>query len=90
MFFKRVPSVKWSDLKPTDIILDVREPFEFKQYHVSNAKNIPLKNIGDFTTSKKVFVVCASGSRSKRAVKILRKKGIDAVNINGGMMRYGK
>ncbi|QIK57889.1 rhodanese-like domain-containing protein [Erysipelothrix sp. HDW6A] len=89
-FFKKVPTVTWSDLKPSDQIIDVRERHEFKSGHARNAKNVPLSNIPNFDTNKEVFVVCASGSRSKRAVKILRKKGIDAKNVRGGMMLYGR
>lgn len=88
MLFKRVPSIKWSELKPTDKIIDVREPYEFNNFHVTGAKNIPLGQIGKFKTTEKVFVTCQSGMRSRMAVKILRANGVDAVNIKGGMMKY--
>jgi rhodanese-related sulfurtransferase len=29
-----------------------------------------------------------SGMRSRRAYKILKKKGLDVVNVNGGMMAW--
>lgn len=88
MFFKSVPSVKWSELNPTDKIIDVREPYEFNSFHHQGAKNIPLGQISKFKTTEKVFVTCQSGMRSRIAVKILRSNGIDAVNIKGGMMKY--
>ncbi len=90
MFFSSVPSVSLDEIKPSDFVIDVREPYEFKEGHLPNAKNVPLDTVGNFKTDKKVFVICASGMRSKAAVKILRKNGIDAINIKGGMMAYGR
>lgn len=90
MFFNSVPSVTWSEIKESDFVIDVREPYEFSEFHYPKAKNIPLNTVDSFNTNKKVFVTCASGVRSKMAVKILRKKGIDAINIKGGMMAYDK
>lgn len=90
MFFKSVPTVSWKDITARDTIIDVREPYEFAQKHAPKAKNVPLGKIDAYTTAHTVYVVCASGSRSKRAVKMLRKRGIDAINIRGGMLTYGK
>ncbi len=90
MFFDSVPSISWSEIKESDFVIDVREPYEFAEFHYPKAKNVPLDTISGFNSDKKVFVTCASGIRSKTAVKILRKKGIDAVNIKGGMMAYGR
>ncbi len=88
--FKRIETVLWEDIKPSDLIIDVREPHEFKTRHARNAKNVPLSKIPQYNTDKEVYVVCASGARSRRAVKILNKKGIKAKNIKGGMMHYGR
>lgn len=90
MLFKKTPSVSWSEIDKGAKIIDVREPIEYKQGHAKGAKNVPLSHIETFKTDEKVFVVCASGNRSKRAVKHLRKEGIDAINIKGGMATYGK
>ncbi|VEU82147.1 rhodanese-like domain-containing protein [Acholeplasma hippikon] len=88
MLFKKIPSIKWSELKDDDFIIDVREPYEFEAFHAKGAKNIPLGQIRKFNTNKRVYVTCQSGMRSKLAVKILRANGIDAINIKGGMMKY--
>lgn len=89
MFFNKIPSVTFSELSSKDKIIDVREVNEFKRGHLPNAKNVPLSTIENYSTNDKVYVICASGARSKRAVKYLRNKGIDAINIKGGMM-YAK
>lgn len=90
MFFNRRPKVSWKSIQKGDFIIDVREPSEFRQHSVHGTENVPLSNIHSFITDKRVFVMCQSGMRSKRAVKVLRKKGIDAVNIEGGLSRYGR
>ncbi|MEG0327831.1 MAG: rhodanese-like domain-containing protein [Erysipelothrix sp.] len=90
MLFNKVPTVTWSDIDKNAKIIDVREPHEYQQRHAKGSKNVPLSKIDEFQTIDKVYIVCASGSRSKRAVKYLRRKGMDAVNIKGGMMTYGK
>ncbi|MBL7574691.1 Rhodanese-related sulfurtransferase [Peptoniphilus asaccharolyticus DSM 20463] len=87
-FFKSVPSVTWDEIEDDGIIVDVREPYEFKVGHAPKAKNVPLSQIQNFESKKKIYLVCASGARSKRAAIYLQKKGMDAVNVKGGMMTY--
>lgn len=87
--FNKVPEIKLCDMPKNGLLIDVREPQEYKQKKIGKSKNIPLSKIDSFTTNKDVYVICASGSRSKRAVKSLRKRGINAINIKGGMFRNG-
>ena len=74
-------------LKENIQLIDVRTPGEFRRGHIKNAKNVPLNAIGQFTpiTDETVYVICHSGARSKLAAKILKKKGYDVINIQGGM-----
>ncbi len=88
--FTRLPSVRLSEVGSKEQIIDVREPHEFSKAHLPNTRNIPLGKIADFESQKRVYVICASGMRSRQAVKVLRKKGIDAINIKGGMIGNGK
>ena len=90
MFFRSVPSVSWSEIEKNGKIIDVREPYEFKEHHVKGSKNVPLDRIDSYKSNSKVYVVCATGMRSKQAVIYLRKKGIDAINVKGGMMFYDR
>lgn len=67
------------------IIIDVREPDEFKESHFKNAVNIPLseldKEISTLKAKKEPIVVyCRSGRRSGKALELLKKHGIKAVN----------
>ena len=92
MFFKKTPSISTNELesklaeKPQ--IIDVRELHEFQNGHIPGAKNVPLKNIAQFTPKGKAYVVCQSGMRSKQATKVLLKQGFDVVNVRGGMLSW--
>ncbi|MEW6562400.1 MAG: rhodanese-like domain-containing protein [Pseudomonadota bacterium] len=79
------------------IILDVRQPEEFKSGHVLNARAIPLgeleKRIGELEKFRDapMVVVCRSGQRSSNASALLVKQGFKQVyNMAGGMMAWQK
>ncbi|UBH10954.1 rhodanese-like domain-containing protein [Macrococcus armenti] len=90
--FKSVPSISIEELErlvKKDIkLIDVRTPDEFKKGHIKGAKNVPLNYIEDYKGTETVYVICQSGMRSKRAVKALRKHGVDAINVRGGMSMW--
>lgn len=72
------------------IIIDVREPEEFKQSHVEGALNIPPTDlmagaliISDVATDTPIIVYCRSGSRSNVAKNIL--EGLGYTNITNGV-----
>ena len=69
-------------------LIDVRQDHEFAEAHVPGAHLIPLgdlvERIDEVPTAGTVYVICAVGSRSAKAVEHLRSLGIDAVNVAGG------
>lgn len=74
------------------IVIDVREPAEFAQGHIPNARNIPLaslaERLGELEKLKErtVVTVCASGVRSAKACGDLQKAGFaKVVNLAGGI-----
>jgi rhodanese-related sulfurtransferase len=77
------------------IVIDVREPGEFAQTHILNARNVPLgelaarlKDLERFK-EKPVIVSCATGNRSGSAAAILRKHGFaNVVNLAGGVAAW--
>lgn len=77
----------------TDIlVLDVRSPQEYKEGHITGAINIPeyeiLTKANDRLQSKdlRIIVYCSSGSRSKKAVKELKKLGFTNIyNLEKGI-----
>lgn len=79
------------------IVLDVREPDEYKSGHLLNAQLISLgklnERIGELAKykDKPVVVVCRSGNRSGTACVMLGKQGFtQAYNLTGGMMAWQK
>ncbi len=67
------------------IVIDVRNPHEFKMGHVPNSINIPLDILGDHVNDLKqegrpVILCCATGARSGRASTMLKAHGIKACN----------
>ena len=76
-------------LRETSVVLvDVREPDEFEQFHVPGATLIPLadvpERIEEIPDDQRVYVICGSGGRSARAVDFLNRQGLDTVNVAGG------
>jgi rhodanese-related sulfurtransferase len=81
--------------RQSGVVLDVREPAEFKSGHIARAINIPLGQVmGRSPELKKykekpIIVCCASGARSARATSLLRKAGFANVrNLTGGMQAW--
>lgn len=69
-------------------IIDVRTPQEYRMGHIQQAVNIPLELISKnaekiVKIGKPVITCCQTGTRSGRAARRLRRKGIPEV-INGG------
>ncbi|WAP53622.1 rhodanese-like domain-containing protein [Streptomyces sp. S465] len=72
-------------------IIDVRTPGEYAGGHLPGALNIPfdriqraLPDIRHAADRGDVMVVCASGSRSKNACRILSENGVSAATLSGG------
>jgi rhodanese-related sulfurtransferase len=74
------------------LVLDVRQPDEFRQAHIAGAKLIPLgelyKHINELPKGREIVCVCASGSRSRSAAKILAKEGYTVFDMQGGMTAW--
>lgn len=75
-------------------LIDVRTPVEFREVHVSFARNVPLETLNPqairATRSRPndpLYVICKSGSRSKQACEKLLASGIaQVINVDGGTM----
>jgi rhodanese-related sulfurtransferase len=95
-----VPTIQSNELKERikqgkkPILVDVRQPEEFRAKHIDGALLIPL---GELKTrakeleqykSKEIVVYCQSGGRSASACSMLQGMGFNVVNLAGGMMRW--
>ena len=73
---------------PNAVLLDVREADEFRSGHIPGAVNQPLSEIDKIKLAKDkpLYVYCLHGSRSKRAVGILKRMGYSATTLeNSGI-----
>lgn len=74
------------------VVLDVREPDEFGAWALPGARNVPMSRLAtemdEIERDREIVVVCASGSRSARAVRSMRAAGVPAVNLTGGMLAW--
>lgn len=69
-------------------LIDVREMYEFVEMRVPGAVLLPLVEVPDriekFPKDQPVYIICASGNRSRVAGDYLSEHHIEAVNIAGG------
>jgi len=74
------------------VLLDVREPHEWKSGHAPKARHIPLGQLGsragELPRNREILVVCRSGARSARAAKLLAAQRGDVANVKGGMSAW--
>ena len=71
-------------------IVDVREPYEWEAGRIEEARHIPLNRLmagptTELDQARPVVCVCRSGNRSELASVMLRARGYDAHNMQGGM-----
>ncbi|MBU1801661.1 rhodanese-like domain-containing protein [Nocardioides sp.] len=74
------------------VVLDVREPVEWDHGHIEGALHVPLMDlpdrVGELPAESQILVVCKVGGRSGQATGWLAQQGIDAVNLDGGMLEW--
>lgn len=85
------PSQLAEQLKAGDIdLIDVRTSTEFREAHVEQARNVPLDRLDPSAfknRSGRLFVICRSGSRGRKACeKLLAAECPDVVNVEGGTL----
>jgi rhodanese-related sulfurtransferase len=72
------------------VVVDVREPDEYRSGHIPNSLNIPLSSLGGRVNElekfkdRAVLLSCRTSQRSARAASILRKHGFASAHIIGG------
>lgn len=80
------------------LLVDVREPDEFKTAHIPYALSIPLGSVGDdfsllnIPAGKKIIFQCRSGKRSQQACTVVKGKHNDRekniYNMQGGILGW--
>ncbi len=81
------------------VLLDVRNPNEYEIAQIPGSVLVPLPDIEngqgiekvkEVTNGHKLLVHCKMGGRSKKALGILKSKGIDGINIKGGIQAWSR
>ena len=76
----------------TTVLLDVREPGEWAAGHAPTARHLPLGELaaraGELAGAGRIVCLCRSGNRSGRATALLRRLGLDAHDMAGGMTAW--
>ena len=72
------------------MVLDVREPVEWAEGHVADARHIPMRQVaerlGELPRDRRIAITCAGGVRSSLVASMLLSRGFtDLVNVWGGM-----
>jgi len=78
--------------KERPLLLDVRQPEEFREGHIPGARLIPLRDLpgrmNDLPRNREIVCVCRSGSRSASAARHLADAGYRVSNLRGGMIAW--
>ena len=72
-------------------LIDVRTASEWKSGRAAGAVHMPPQKLDRQVARLKdetVLVMCRSGSRSARAAAMLRRAGVDAKNVRGGLKSW--
>lgn len=90
-----VPEVSVTDLQQAlasdqpPCLLDVREPYEWRQVHIPTALHIPMNDIpqrlAELPRDQALVVFCAHGSRSYSVAGYLIEQGYSASSLAGGI-----
>jgi len=76
------------------LVLDVREPREWRRGHIRGSHNVPLSQLAGrlsrIPLDRPVVTVCASGHRSAAAARILMRACYEVENLAGGLTRWSR
>lgn len=87
------PSISRDEIKPEQVILDVRNDDEWAAGHIDGAVHVPLDRLagrmsydpGELLSDAPLVVTCKGGGRAGQAVSWLNRNGFDAVVLDGNM-----
>ncbi|MDT9690821.1 rhodanese-like domain-containing protein [Streptomyces sp. P9(2023)] len=96
MNFAPLPSVDVASVPADALVLDVREDDEWTAGHAEGALHVPMSGFvarfGEVTEAvadgRRAYVMCRVGGRSAQVTQYLVQQGIDAVNVDGGMIAW--
>ena len=96
----RVPAIDPEDLArrlaefDAPSVIDVRTAIEFHRGHIPGARHVPVQSLEAslrslaLASGATVVAVCKTAHRSIPAVRLLRREGLIALQLAGGMDRW--
>ncbi|MBY8888094.1 rhodanese-like domain-containing protein [Streptomyces sp. PTM05] len=92
MNFAPLPAVDAAAVPSDGYLLDVRENDEWSVGHAPEAVHIPMSELvartAELPADRTIHVVCRVGGRSAQVAQYLIAQGVDAVNVDGGMLAW--
>lgn len=81
--------------KGEGVLVDVREPEEWRGGHAARARHIPLGELalrsGELPRDQDIYLICASGNRSKLAAELLGRAGFaKPASVSGGTASWAR
>jgi len=78
---------------PEAVVLDVREPAEYRHGHILGAVNLPqaelASRLGELPKDRPILALCQGGFRSLRAAQFLKQAGFEQVaSVHGGTVAW--
>jgi rhodanese-related sulfurtransferase len=74
------------------IVVDVRAPNELAKGRIEGSLNLPLNRLGErldeLPANRRVLVHCAGGYRSSIAAGLMQQRGLDVLELAGGMAAW--
>lgn len=78
-------------------LIDVRTPEEYLHAHLPCSENMDhtevlnqILNLSTKWRGKKVIIICRSGRRSMMVAEALRRNGVEALSVQGGMIEWSR
>ncbi|GAA5047007.1 rhodanese-like domain-containing protein [Nocardia callitridis] len=74
------------------VLLDVREDDEWQHGHAPGAIHIPMADVpartDELDLDADLYVICRQGGRSLQVVRYLEQIGVEAIQVDGGMVAW--
>lgn len=92
MFELPPPGVQPREVPNDAILVDVREADEWAEARVPSSMHLPMTEFvarqSELPTDQRLYVLCHVGARSARVAAYLQQQGVDAVNVEGGLVAW--
>ncbi len=84
-----------AEARPTPVLLDVREPWEYETCHIAGSLLIPMQTVParqqELDPDEPVVCICHHGVRSMQVAAFLQRMGFtQVINLSGGIHAWAQ